>query len=133
MEIVKPLARPGGELEVAVLQAIWELGSALPRDIFERVGVPRGLVYTTVAKVLDRLHDKGLVSRKRSGRSFVYRARVEQEAVDRARLRDTLESVLGDRPRPAMAALVDAVESIDPALVDELSVLVRQRRRDRGP
>jgi predicted transcriptional regulator len=56
---------PGGELEYAVLAKLWELGSASARDIYAQVGEPQGLVYTTTAKVLDRLHVKRLVSRER--------------------------------------------------------------------
>ena len=42
--------------EYAVLAAIWNAGSASAPDIHASVGEPRGLAYTTVAKVLDRLH-----------------------------------------------------------------------------
>ena len=39
-----------------MLAAIWNAGSASAPDIHASVGEPRGLAYTTVAKVLDRLH-----------------------------------------------------------------------------
>jgi len=52
---------PGGDLEYAVLAKLWELGSASAREIHEQVGEPAKLVYTTTAKVLDRLHAKRLV------------------------------------------------------------------------
>ena len=126
---MKPTALPGGELEYAVLAALWELGPALARTVHQRVGEPRDLVYTTTAKVLDRLHDKGLVSRKKSGKAFVYRAKVERSVIEQARATDVVAKMLGDAPRPAMAALVSAVEAVDPALLDELERLVAARRR----
>jgi predicted transcriptional regulator len=58
---------PGGDLEYAVLAKVWELGSASAREIHEQVGEPAKLVYTTTAKVLDRLHAKHLVDRERKG------------------------------------------------------------------
>ena len=122
---------PGGNLEYAVLVALWELDSASAREIHARVGEPEGLVYTTIAKVLDRLHAKGLVSRERSGKAFVYRAKVPRELVDRARARAALGRLLGPEPRPAMATLVDAVESMNPKLLDELARVVEARRRSR--
>src|SRR3990172_7969120 len=120
---------PGGELEYAVLSALWELGPASAREIHERVGEPRALVYTTIAKVLDRLHDKGLVSRKKTGKAFVYQAKITRAVVDQARAREAVSKVLGDEPRPAMVALVDAVEAVDPKLLDEIERLVAARRR----
>lgn len=122
---------PGGSLEEAVLNALWDLGRASTRDVYTRVGEPEGLVYTTVAKVLDRLVTKGLVTRTRQGHTFVYRAAVTRERMTRAQLRRVMARVIGPAPVPAMASLVDAVESVDPDLLDELSRLIAQRRRSR--
>lgn len=88
-------------------------------------------MYTTTAKVLDRLHAKGLVSRKRVGKAFFYRAAVEREIVERARAKKSIGGLLGLQPRPAIATLVDAVEAIDPDLLDELARVVAARRRSR--
>lgn len=127
--MTKGPALPGGDLEYAVLAALWEIGRASAREVHERVGAPRELVYTTTAKVLDRLHDKGLVSRRKVGKAFMYQARATREAVDGARARDAVRRILRDEKRPAMAALVDAVEEIDPTLLGELERLVLVRRR----
>jgi predicted transcriptional regulator len=125
---------PGGELEYAVLSAIWGAGSASAPDVHMTVGIPRGLAYTTVAKVLDRLRAKGLLARRRVGKSFVYTARVRREHIERVRAGDALRRLLGSEPVPAIATLVAAIEDINPDLVDELSRQVTARRRSRrGP
>jgi BlaI family transcriptional regulator, penicillinase repressor len=126
---VSKLRLPGGDLEYAVLVKLWELGTASARDIHDRVGEPVGLVYTTITKVLDRLHEKGLVSRKRRSKAFSYRAKIARDVVDQARARTALSRLLGSRPRAAVATLVAAVESIDPKLLDELERVVAARRR----
>ena len=126
---MKPTPLPGGELEYAALAALWELGPSSAREVHERIGEPKGLVYTTTAKVLDRLHDKGLVVRKKSGKAFIYQAKVARAVIEQARAKDAVTRMLGDEPRPAMAALVDAVEAVDPKLLDELERLVASRRR----
>lgn len=129
----RPPPIPGGDLEYAVLVALWDLKRATARDIYSRVGEPNGLVYTTVAKVLERLLAKKLVARERKGMAFIYRPGVAREAVERARARRILAGLFGAEPRPAMAALVEAVESLDPDLLDELESAVKRRRRSRGP
>lgn len=129
-----PPSLPGGDLEYAVLSALWDLETASARDIHERVGVPDGLVYTTTAKVLDRLFEKRLVERTRAGKAFVYRAAVERDAIERRRAKASLEHLFGSSAKPPVAALVDAVEAIDPDLLDELARAVQARRRlRRGP
>lgn len=128
---MKRMRLPGGDLEYAVLAKLWDLGTATTRDIHSFVGEPSGLVYTTTAKVLDRLHEKGLVTRERSGKAFSYRARIAREVVDRARAHTVLSRLLGARPHTAVAALVEAVESIDPRLLGELERAVAARRRSK--
>lgn len=123
---------PGGELEYAVLSALFDCGSASGREIHERVGRPGGLVYTTIAKVLDRLFAKRLVRRKRVGKAFVYRPNLDREVLERARARDSLKWLAGPAPLPAMATLVDAVESLDPNLLDELAKAIAEKRKRRG-
>jgi predicted transcriptional regulator len=115
-----------------VLDALWRLKRASAPLIHAEVGEPRGLAYTTTAKVLDRLHEKALVERIKEGRSFMYRARVSQATVMRARAREAVALVFGSAPVPAIATLVDAVEAVDPALIEELERLVVMRRKARG-
>lgn len=131
-DLVAKRVGPGGELEQAVLAVVWERGTATIREIYERVGAPNGLVYTTVAKVVDRLVAKGLLARSAAGRAFTYRARIRRETVDRAQLTATLDRIfaVGDAA-PAMATLVDAIEAVNPELLDELSKLVQARRKRR--
>lgn len=120
---------PGGDLEYAILAALWDLGRASAREVHARAAEPAGLAYTTTATVLDRLHAKGLVAREKVARAFVYRPRIERQVVESARLREALGWLLGSKPRPAMARLVDAVESIRPELVEDLAREVAKRRR----
>jgi predicted transcriptional regulator len=122
---------PGGKLEYAVLVAVWEGGTVTVRELHERVGVPLGLVYTTTARVLDRLHAKKLVARIKDGKVFRYQAAVSRHEIDRARLTRTLSSVLAEGTRPALATLVEVMEEIRPGLLDELMVTIDAIRRFR--
>ncbi len=122
---------PGGELEYAVLFSVCELGAASARAVHLQVGAADGLAYTTITKVLDRLHAKGLVTRKRQGMAFVYRARLARRVIEFARARVSLRTLLGPTPRPAVATLVEAMESLDPGLLEELERVVAARRGPR--
>lgn len=122
---------PGGELEYAVLFSVCELGAASAREVHLQVGAADGLAYTTITKVLDRLHAKGLVTRKRKGMAFVYRPRIARRVIEFARARVSLRTLLGPTPRPAVATLVEAMESLDPGLLEELERAVAARRGPR--
>ena len=120
---------PADDLEYAVLTELWQLGAASVRELHDRLGAKQGLVYTTTAKVVDRLREKGLIQRQRKANAFVYRARVAREEVERARARNAVTRLLGSTPRAAVAALVEAVDAVDPALLEELERAVLERRR----
>lgn len=126
------VAVPGGELEEAVLHHIWGAGVATVREVHEAIGAPNGLVYTTIARVLDRLNVKGLVTRDLLGRVHVYRAGANRAEVERALARTRLCRLLGADPRPAMTALVDAVAELDATLLDDLAREIELRRRGRA-
>ena len=122
---------PLGDQEHLVLTTVWQLGSCTVRQVFEAVGRPQKLAYTTIATVLDRLHAKGLVARQLEGKSHVYKTTKKRGAIERARMKSLLGKMLGLDPVPAVATLVDAVEAIDPQLLDRLAEEVEQRRRSR--
>jgi predicted transcriptional regulator len=72
--------RPHGDLEAAVLRAVWAAGEPVsPGQVRQAVG--EGYAYTTVLTVLTRLFDKGLLARERAGRSYRYRAVLEESEV----------------------------------------------------
>lgn len=120
---------PGGDLEYRALCALWDLRSGTVRDVHERIGASPELAYTTVGTVLDRLLAKGLLRRRREGRGFVYEPAVARSEIDGARLGAVVASM---GPRPAVATLLDALEALDPALLDELERELADRSR-RGP
>src|SRR6266568_8430268 len=63
-----------GELELAVLRAVRNLGSATSGAIYEEVRKSREIAYTSVTTTLYRLVDKELVAvRKASERKIYYR------------------------------------------------------------
>ena len=74
-----------GSLESEVLRSLRRLGEAPAREIREQLRTQGTRVaYTTVATILSRLHEKGLVRRRREtcrgGERYVYRAaEVEQK------------------------------------------------------
>ncbi len=129
--MIKRFRLPGDELESAVLAELFKSGAASVRELHERLGEPQGLVYTTIAKVVDRLRSKGLVRRERRGKAFLYRPRVKREDVERTRTRQAVDRLLGSAPHAALAALVEAVDSVDPSLLDELERAVAARRRSK--
>ena len=130
---MKRFRLPSDDLEYDILAKLWERGEGTVRELHDQLGELDGLVYTTTAKVVDRLREKGLIERQPRGRAFVYRPRVAREEVESARARKAVSRLFGATPAPhaAVAALVDAVDAVDPKLLDELERIVIARRRSK--
>ena len=105
-----------GELEGAVLEALWSNGPLSTPAAHEAVGVPRGLAYTTILTVLQRLHKKGLLGRREEGRAHVYFAAISREefAERRGQMLASSVAALGEA---GMAAFLAETERLDPEVL----------------
>lgn len=103
-----------GELERKVMEVLWADLSleSTARHVEEQLP---GYAYTTLLTVLDRLHRKGLVRRKKEGRAFRYAAISSREEYTAQLMREALGAV-ADRD----AVLVRFAETVSPT---EASVL----------
>jgi predicted transcriptional regulator len=81
-----------GDLERAVMRALWAAPGGLPAADVVAVLPGRELAVTTVLTVLERLRRKGLAERERDGRAYRYRAAADREAL----VAQTMLAALGD-------------------------------------
>lgn len=87
-----------GDLEREVMTQLWAAtaGSLTVRQVHERLSGHRELAYTTVMTVLDRLAKKGVVTREKADRAYLYAAAQTREEMTAAVMLDAL-SDSGDR------------------------------------
>jgi len=78
-------------LEMACLNALWELGEGNVEEVRTCVSRARPLAYTTVLTLLDRLSRRGAVSRRKEGRGFRYQPSIERNRLRRLALGQFLE------------------------------------------
>ncbi|HEX7997952.1 MAG TPA: BlaI/MecI/CopY family transcriptional regulator [Pyrinomonadaceae bacterium] len=121
-----------GKLERQVMEAIWQRGGEVSvREIVR--AFDEQFAYTTLMTTLDRLHKKGLLSRRKDGRAFLYCPRFSREEMEQGVARDVIEGLLGSDAvsvEPMLACIVDAVSEHDRELLDELDRLVKEKRRE---
>jgi predicted transcriptional regulator len=111
------------------MEALWQLGEATVEDVRRHLGRRRPLARTTVQTVLNRLVERGLVTRARTASAFAYRARY-REGDHLARSLD--ERLAAASPDARRAALLHLVEGLEPGEAEELASYMEQLRRSRG-
>jgi predicted transcriptional regulator len=87
-----------GEFEV--MELLWRRGPSSSAEVCARMKASRGLAYTTVMTVLDKLHHKGFLLSNPRGRTAIHQPVVEREEALRrclaAFLRDYFNDSLAD-------------------------------------
>jgi len=74
-------------LEMACLNALWEINEGNVEDVRKVISQNRPLAYTTVLTLLDRLARRGAVSRRREGRGFRYQPTADRDKIRNLALR----------------------------------------------
>ena len=116
-------------LELLCLNALWSLEQGSVKDVRELVAPRHPLAYTTVMTVLVRLARRGVVTRSKAGRAFLYTPAVSRDAMRRLALQEFLDSYfesshhqllqflqVESRIQPATPAALMA-SGLDPALL----------------
>jgi len=119
-----------GSLEREILSCCWARRDLNVREACALLSAP--VAYTTVMTTMDRLYKKGLLSREKAGRAFVYNATLTREELEGAVAVELVNGLLSrdhGEPLPVLSSLVDAVSERDRTLLDELERLVREKRR----
>ncbi|MEZ4238430.1 MAG: BlaI/MecI/CopY family transcriptional regulator [Myxococcota bacterium] len=85
------------DAELAILRELWALGPSTVRAVHASLEARQGreLAYTTVLKLLQVMHDKGLVVRDASQRSHVYTPTWSEGAIQGRLLDDLVDKAFG--------------------------------------
>ena len=120
-----------GDLQHAIMTVLWDRGEATTADVHQALEAERGLALTTIATMLRKMEDKGVVAHRSAGRQFVYRATVTQAAVRESMVGELVERLFGGDAKALVAHLVSEHE-IDGADLAELRErLTRGRETER--
>lgn len=101
-------------------------------DVLAVLEKRREVAYTTVMTTVARLHDKGLLSRERDGKRYLYAPCGNREEFLQATAREVFESLGTSAGRESLAMLVETVSSADASALDELELLIQLRRKELG-
>lgn len=97
------------DTELAILEVLWEDGTATIRQITDRLYASRTTArYATVQKLLERLEAKGCVTRDRSSFAHVFTANIERSKLIDQRLEALAEKLCEGSLTPLLMQLARA-------------------------
>lgn len=93
------------EGEMEILQVLWQQGNCTVREVHEALN-KKDSGYTTTLKLMQIMHEKGLVARDTSAKTHIYKALVNQEKTQQQLVNKMIDNVFnGSAARLVMQAL----------------------------
>jgi len=110
------------EFEMDVLTRFWDHGKLTAPEVFREMGESRGVTYSTIKTIVDRLEEKGAIRRVATeGKTIIYSPAVARERVRKPLVQSFVRRMFGDDRKPLFAQLLR-----DEKLSDEEIAFLRQ-------
>ena len=118
-----------GAIELRLLEHCTATGPITVREAAETFGKEQGIGLTTVQQMMERLRNKGLMTRERAGGVWVYRGVETRENLMKAVVKDFVERTLGGSLEPFALYLADA-STLSGRQLEEVKRLAAQLSSD---
>jgi predicted transcriptional regulator len=113
----KPPPPPLHELESEIMEELWKAGESSVRTVMEslneRAAEPRA--YTTYMTVMARLHTKGLLDRRREGKTDYYAPAYTREEYMALRAESEVAALVDQYGDVALSHFAQQMAGLDPA------------------
>jgi len=120
-----------GELQLEIMRALWKVDYAGVEEVRRALPTRHRGAYTTIQTVLNRLAERGLLARKREGKSILYSARVSEADYYSRSLRQALEKASVSARRSALAHLVGGMTPAERGEMESLAQEVAEQKAQR--
>ena len=124
-KLIKPT-----ESELEILQILWTRGLATVREVHEELAKSKDVGYTTTLKLMQIMHEKGIVKRDDSMRTHVYQAAVNKERTQRHLLGKMIDSLFGGSPTQlVIQALGDDNHKASPEELEKIQAMLNDLKK----
>ncbi len=115
------------ELESELMQLIWELGECNVRTVLEELNdrSRKQRKYTTVMTTMARLDKKGLLIRRRDGRTDIYKPAMTRDEYLQARAAAEVGALVDNYGEAALVHFARQMDQLDPERREQLRRLAR--------
>ena len=117
-----------GDLQLRILEVLWKQPDSGVGAVHEALKPERDLAYTTIATMLRKMEARGLVTHREEGRSFLYRAAVGADDVNRSAGEHFVERLFEGSLADAVSHLLTTRE-VSREELNQLEKLIRDAKR----
>lgn len=117
-----------GELELLVMQAVWQQPGCDARSITAEITSERQSSLSTVQSTLERLVRKGLLTRKKKSHAYLYFAAQSRGELLGSMLKDVIRLLHDGQADTILSSFVNVAANLDDNALDELEAMIRRKR-----
>ena len=123
-----PVPPPLHELESEVMEELWRSGEASVRAVMEALNArsSKDRAYTTYMTIMARLHRKGLLARRRQGKTDYYAPAFSRDDYMTLRARAEVDGLVSQYGDVALSHFARQMAALDPARRRSLQRLARK-------
>jgi predicted transcriptional regulator len=124
----EPALPPLHELEAEVMEELWSQGEAPVRSVMDALNerTSKKRAYTTYMTIMARLHKKGVLDRRREGKTDFYAPKLQRDEFMAARARAEVEGLVAQYGDVALSHFAHQVASLYRARRRALQRLARK-------
>ena len=119
-----------GDLQLKIMQVLWQRGEGTVSDVFSSAGKERELAYTTISTMLRKMEARGLVAHRTEGRTFIYRAALDEHAVTSNMSEHLIDRFFEGSLSDLVSHLLDTRE-VSRAELAKIEKLIAERRKSK--
>ena len=115
-------------LEAEVMEEVWSRGEATVRTVMDALNTRtrKARAYTTYMTIMARLHTKGVLDRRREGKTDIYAPKLDRDEFMALRAGAEVQGLVAQYGDVALSHFARQVASLDPARRRALQRLVRK-------
>jgi predicted transcriptional regulator len=118
------------ESELEILQILWRKGLATVREVHEELCKTKEAGYTTTLKLMQIMHEKGIVSRDESLRTHVYQAIATKEKTQKHLLSRMIDSLFGgSSTQLVLQALGNNDQKVSAEELEQIQTLINNLKK----
>ncbi len=102
-------------LEQEVMDIAWQFKGCSVREVVEKIQPTRKLAYTTIATILQRLYEKGMLARKEEKNGYVYSPKISKEKYSQNIARSFIKNFINSFGDVAIASFADGIDKLPEA------------------
>ena len=119
------------EVELEFMQVLWSTGEATPEDIqAELAEIGHPLTGGSIRNVLAIMTEKGYISRRKNGKTYLYKAKVREEQGKKSVVQDILSRVFAGSESMLVAALLKN-RDINRKEIEEIERLIADHKTEK--